>query len=144
MAELFEFVGRERRLTEDLRDEAQHRRQVLASGLDLGAGIVGPPNTLTLGLQPVDLVLNLLAGSLGSAAHQHVRRQTVQRRCGSVRLFSSPKRSVSFATTVSPRVFFGQQRDLQVPSPRSALVRDSMFAGDGSNASPAATTAPPL
>ena len=58
--------------------------------------------------------------------------------------FSSPKRRVSAATTVPPRVFFGSRATFMPSGSSDRFVRDSMFAGEGSNASPAAMAASPL
>jgi hypothetical protein len=45
---------------------------------------------------------------------------------------------------VAPRVFFGRSDSLRLLGSDERVVRASMLAGDGSNASPAATTASPF
>ena len=61
-----------------------------------------------------------------------------------IRLFSSPNRRVSVATTVPPRVFFDSSATLVPLGSSERFVRDSMLAGEGSKASPAAIAASPL
>ena len=58
--------------------------------------------------------------------------------------FSSPKRSVMPKLTDSPRVFFGSSATFMPLGSVKRCVRASRFAGDGSNASPAATAVSPL
>ena len=60
------------------------------------------------------------------------------------RLFSSPNRNVAVTTTEPPRVFFGSSATWKPLVSVMRFARLSMFSGDGSNASPAATTASPL
>ena len=59
-------------------------------------------------------------------------------------VFSSAKRSVTRALTVLPRVVFGSSASFIPFGSDERIVRASMFDGDGSNASPAASTALPL
>ena len=61
-----------------------------------------------------------------------------------IRLFSSPNRSVIAATTGAPRVFFGSSATFNPDGSVDRVVRDSMLAGAGSKASPAATAVSPL
>ena len=60
------------------------------------------------------------------------------------RLFSSPKCSCRSATTVPPRVFFGSRTSFKPLGSVTRVMRASILAGDGSNASPSSTAALPL
>ena len=55
------------------------------------------------------------------------------------RLFSSPQCSARFATTRPPRVFLGSSAAWMPFESWRRMTRDSMFAGDGSKASPCAS-----
>ena len=77
--------------------------------------------TADAGLQLVEVVLDLLARLLLRAAHQHARRRSCARPRGSARLFSSPKRSVSVATTRPAARLLGQQRRLHAARRAAAL-----------------------
>ena len=61
-----------------------------------------------------------------------------------MRFFSSPNSSRKLAKTTLPRVPFGIIASFSVAGRLTRCVRLSMFPGDGSNASPAATAASPL
>ena len=56
---------------------------------------------------------------------------------------SSPQRSPSCATTVSPRVFFGSSVSFMPDGSVRRMIRASMFCGVGSNTSPAVTSPGP-
>ena len=71
LSELFEFVGGERRLPENLGDEAKHGRQILARRFDLCPSVGRATEDVDARLQPIDLVLNLLACALRGSSHEH-------------------------------------------------------------------------
>ncbi len=123
----------------------EDRGQVLPHRLEGQRGLARAPADAHAGLQPVELVLDLLARALRGAAHEHVGRHVRGRRLAGEALLVAEPQGDRRRRPSTPRVFFGQERQLhaarQLPSASSARRCST---GDGSNASPAATAASPL
>src|SRR5258708_39262573 len=71
---LSELRGREDRVAENLADQGQHGRKVLACRLDRDVDLRRSPGYVHPSLQAVDLVFELLPRVLARAAHEHVGR----------------------------------------------------------------------
>jgi len=79
LPDLFEFRFRKRRLTDNLGDEPQDGRQVLAHGVDRRGERRDAAADIHARLQAIELVLDLLAALLCRAAHQRLHRQARRR-----------------------------------------------------------------
>ena len=69
-ADLFKLLLRECRLFQDLRDQLQNGRQTVSPGFDADVQAIGAPGNSHLRLQPVELVLDLLAVMLFGSTDQ--------------------------------------------------------------------------
>ncbi len=143
LLELLEFLGRKRRLAQDLGGEPEDGRKVLADGLDRQRRLGGAPAHAHPGFQPVELVLDLLARVLGGTAHQHVGREIRGGGLAHQALLVAESQGQGRHDGAAPRLL-RQQRDLGSVGQLRALRAGLDVGRDASNASPGLTTASPL
>ena len=144
LPDLLEFRFRQRRFAQHLGHQPQNRRQILAHGVDRRGGAGRAAADLHVRLQAIDLVLDLLAVLLLRAADERRIGQARRR----LRPFRRVERRRSGGGSSRSRCCRASSSAAATPScPTAAYgarTRASMFAGDGSNASPAAMAASPL
>ena len=92
--------------------------------------------TMMLRLQPVHLVLDLLARLVLGAAHQHGAGQAAPPRTCRTAISRRRNAGRSRATTVPPRVCLGSSTSFIPLASLARTTRFSMLAGVGSNTSP--------
>ena len=144
LADGFEFAIGEGGFAKDLGGEAERAGKVGFHGFDAGAGAGGAAGDTDVRLEAIHLVLDLLAGMVLGAAHEHA--------AGDAGSGGLAEEGLLIAVADGERRRRRCRRGFCARAGTSSCrragccgrTRDSMLDGLGSKASPAATTAEPL
>src|SRR5207247_2413284 len=107
----FEFRHWKSRLPEHLSRELENFGKVLVNSFNRGGDAGGASANRQSGLQPVQLVLNVLARMLCCPAQQHLRREPADRRLSHETLLVAELQPYYCRNNVATR-FLGDQRKL--------------------------------